>query len=141
MIIASGLVTSIIRFATFFQKNSFVDGTWSAVDLIIWTQVETGVYLISACLMTYRPLLERVGKGKFVGKLTRHSRVSNSHSTDPKNTRQQIVDIPLKSRTEEDKYGFHRLENDDCADPRITVTTNISVTKNPHQDLESGGSF
>lgn len=142
--ITSGLVTSIVRFTTFFRKNSFVDGTWSAVDLIIWTQVETGVYLISACLMTYRPLLERVGRGRFAGKSTRRSKISNRHSENSKNARQQIADIPLKLRTEEDKYGFHRLENDDGVDPRITVTTNISVSQKPKsakEDLESGGPF
>ena len=141
--ISSGLVTSIIRFATFFEKNSFVDGTWSAVDLIIWTQVETGVYLISACLMTYRPLLERIGKGRFVGKLARRSKISNGHSLSSKDTRQHTADIPLKPRTEDDKHGFHRLKNDDSVDPRIIVTTNISVSqkpkpKNAQLDLESG---
>lgn len=144
MFVASGLVTSIIRFTTFFQKNSFVDGTWSATDLIIWTQVETGVYLISACLMTYRPLLERIGKGRFVGKLTRHSKISKGHSVNSKGTRKQITDIPLQPRTEDDMYGFHRLENDDRVDPCITVTTNISLSQKPksaEQDLESGEAF
>ena len=141
---ASGLITSIVRFTTFFQKNSFVDGTWSAVDLIVWTQVETGVYLISACLMTYRPLLERIGKGRFSGKLTRRSKRSNGHSANSQKSRQKIADIPLKLRTEDDKYGFHRLENDDGVDLRITVTTNISVNpkaKSAKEDLESGGPF
>ncbi|KAL9135374.1 MAG: hypothetical protein Q9175_003439 [Cornicularia normoerica] len=139
-----GLVTSIIRFTTFFQKNSFVDGTWSAVDLEIWTQVETGVYLISACLMTYRPLLERIGKGGLVEKLTRHSKISTSHSGSSKGTRKQVADIPLKPRTEDDKYGFHRLENEDRVDPRITVTTSISLSqkrKTAEQDLELGKAF
>lgn len=33
-----------------------VDGTWDSVDLMTWTLVETDVYLIAACLPTYRPL-------------------------------------------------------------------------------------
>ncbi len=140
--IASGLVTSIVRFATFFQKNSFVDGTWSAVDLIIWTQVETGVYLISACLMTYRPLIERIGRGRFVGKLTHLSSTPNGHLVTSKNTGQQNSDIPLNLRGQDDKYGFHRLENDDGVDPRITMTTTISICQNPkgaQEDFDSGG--
>lgn len=123
--IASGLVTSIVRFTTFFRKNSFVDGTWSAVDLIIWTQVETGVYLISASLMTYRPLLERIGRGKFVWKLTHHTKTSNNHSVASKNTRQQITDIPLKVRADDDKHGFYRLENNECANPPTVLATNV----------------
>ncbi|KAF5855134.1 hypothetical protein ETB97_009845 [Aspergillus alliaceus] len=69
-----GLVTSIMRFQIFFRNNAFIDGTWTAVDLVMWTQVETGMYLISACLPTYRPLLEHFGvKGVF-------SRISRSVS-------------------------------------------------------------
>ncbi|KAE8368547.1 hypothetical protein BDV27DRAFT_40174 [Aspergillus caelatus] len=66
-----GLVTSIMRFQIFFRNNAFSDGTWVAVELIIWTQVETGVYLISACLPTYRPLLEQVGSSRIVSRLSR----------------------------------------------------------------------
>lgn len=121
-------MTSIVRFTTFFQKNSFVDGTWGAVDLIIWTQVETGVYLISACLMTYRPLLERIGKGKLVEKLTHRSNTPKSDRSTSRITKQQIADIPLKLRAEDGRSGFYRLENADSMDPQIKVTTDISVT-------------
>ena len=66
-----GLVTSIVRFTTFFTHNSFIDPSFSAVDLIIWTEIEVGVYLISACMLTYRPLLERIGhKASILSKLT-----------------------------------------------------------------------
>jgi len=52
-----GLATSILRFSNFFQGGSAVeDGTWSSVDLMIWTLVEPNVYLIAACLPTYRPI-------------------------------------------------------------------------------------
>ncbi|KAH8690544.1 hypothetical protein BGW36DRAFT_432342 [Talaromyces proteolyticus] len=51
-----GLVASILRFVTFFNTNAVADPTWSASTLIIWTNVEAGVYLIACCLPTYRPL-------------------------------------------------------------------------------------
>lgn len=135
----SGLITSIVRFTTFFRKNSFVDGTWAAVDLIMWTQLETGVYLISACIMTYRPLLERVGWGMFAKRLASRSKVSDDHTKNSKSARLQITNIAMKTRTEEDKCGFQRLGNEDGVDPSITVTTNISVSqqsKRAEQDLE-----
>lgn len=127
----SGLVTSIIRFTTFFEKNSFVDGTWSAVDLIIWTQVETGVYLISACLMTYRPLLERARGGELIEKLAGRSSASNSNSAKPKSTNQQATDIPMKPRAENKADGFYILVNDDSMDHRITRTTDILIQQEP----------
>ncbi|TVY80878.1 hypothetical protein LSUE1_G005420 [Lachnellula suecica] len=52
-----GLATSIVRFISFFRGDVIRDGTWSSVDLMIWTVVEPAVYLIAACLPTYRPLL------------------------------------------------------------------------------------
>lgn len=60
-----------MRFQIFFRNNAFLDGTWVAVELIIWTQVETGVYLISACLPTYRPLIEHVGSSRILSRLSR----------------------------------------------------------------------
>ncbi|KAJ0115015.1 hypothetical protein J7T55_001422 [Diaporthe amygdali] len=54
-----GLIASILRFVAFSNTNSFIDATFNAVELIIWTVAEPGIYLIAACLMTYRPLLEK----------------------------------------------------------------------------------
>lgn len=117
----SGLVTSIVRFTEFFKRNSFSDGTWTAVDLIIWTQVEPGVYLISACMMTFRPLLDRVGHKDFFGRRKPNSgKTFDSEDTDRNN-------IALKPRLGPDAHGFHRLNNDWEHDSGIRVTTNIHV--------------
>ncbi|KAK8104508.1 uncharacterized protein PG998_011541 [Apiospora kogelbergensis] len=62
---SSGLVASILRFWAFSNTNSFIDATYNAVELIIWTVVEPGIYLLSACMLMYRPLLEKVGVGRF----------------------------------------------------------------------------
>ncbi|KAF2713471.1 hypothetical protein K504DRAFT_398700 [Pleomassaria siparia CBS 279.74] len=72
-----GLVASILRFHTFFVTNSFTDGTYDAVELIIWTLAEPGIYLISACLMTYRPLVERVTRSRAFGGLKGSLHVSS----------------------------------------------------------------
>lgn len=56
-----GLISSVLRFISFSSNNSFIDPTWHAVELIVWTIAEPGIYLIAACLMTYRPLIDRFG--------------------------------------------------------------------------------
>ena len=66
----SGLVTSIIRFASFFTTDAVTDGTWASVNLMTWTVLEPGVYLIAACLLTYRPLFAY---------LKRHDPLSSLH--------------------------------------------------------------
>ena len=51
-----GLITSIVRFAIFFDNQVVDDGTWTSVSLISLTIVECSMYLISGCLPIYRPL-------------------------------------------------------------------------------------
>lgn len=55
----SGIMASILRFVSFNNTSSFIDATWNAVELYIWTLAEPSIYLIAACLITYRPLLEK----------------------------------------------------------------------------------
>lgn len=52
----SGLISSILRFHVFFAHNASADVTWTASKLMPLTIVETGIYLIAACLLTFRPL-------------------------------------------------------------------------------------
>ncbi|KAL9591226.1 MAG: hypothetical protein Q9179_007936 [Wetmoreana sp. 5 TL-2023] len=130
----SGLVGSIIRFATFFKSNSFVDGTWSAVELITWTQLETGTYLISACSMTYRPLLERIGHVHFFGKK------SNVVKSTDRNDRVQCGDkITMQNRAQKIPTGFIPLDADSSLDSRIFITTDIRVAQQTReQDTQVG---
>lgn len=129
----SGLITSIIRFTFFFADNSFADGTWAGVNLIIIAQMEPGIYLVSACLMTYRPLLEGLGRAN----LMRNPKAAiGQHTGEPK---KQNSDIPLTSWSNFDNSGFHRLANDVQIDPHIFRTTNINVTsadRASNEDIE-----
>lgn len=51
----SGLVTAIVRFKFFFLVD--VDPTWDAIPLQIVTMAEPALYIIAACLVALRPLL------------------------------------------------------------------------------------
>ncbi|KAJ5723302.1 hypothetical protein N7488_001337 [Penicillium malachiteum] len=55
-----GLITSIMRFIIFAEGNAVQDGSWSSTDLMAWSVAEPDIYLISACLPTFRPLLTRI---------------------------------------------------------------------------------
>ena len=41
----------------FSRNNAFNDQTWRSVTLMTWTDVESSVYLIAACLPSLRPLM------------------------------------------------------------------------------------
>lgn len=133
------MITSIIRFTTFFQNNSFVDGTFSAVDLLIWTQVETGVYLISACLPTYKPLFNFVKNSPMVSKIMHRTvpnftKAGNGYAKNFSGSQHRMghsstSEIPLQTRVEGPGWsdGWARMGESEAAmkSPGITITTNI----------------
>ncbi|KAI9041022.1 uncharacterized protein KD926_007438 [Aspergillus affinis] len=53
-----GMVTSIVRCVAFFTNDPLIEGTWKSVIYLQWSIIETGVYLIAACLPCYRPLVK-----------------------------------------------------------------------------------
>ncbi|KAJ4355910.1 uncharacterized protein N0V89_003935 [Didymosphaeria variabile] len=111
-----GLVASILRFHTFFVTNSFTDGTYDAVELIIWTVAEPGIYLISACLLTYRPLLERVGRSRLFGSFRTSVKSSNpsGYGTGQRNGAADGGAVPLRN-VKKMGHGFTELDEDDDA--------------------------
>lgn len=54
----SGLIAAIVRFAIF-RSESLKDGTYHT-ELLIWTVVEPGFYLMAACFPAYRSLVPRL---------------------------------------------------------------------------------
>ncbi|KAI0173509.1 putative alpha-xylosidase [Hypoxylon sp. FL1284] len=129
-----GLLASILRFMSFYNTNSFIDGTFHAVELIIWTIVEPGMYLISACLLVFRPLLEKANFKIFANiksyiassrSKAASSRVTETSHGDHRKSSGGRVSIIRAIRRPND--GFHQL-GDIESDPsgrQITITTNI----------------
>jgi len=103
-----GLVTSIIRFATFYETNELIDPTWSSAKLGCISIVEASVYLIAACLPTFRPLLTSFRS--HVGLSTIGSRVAK------RDTSQQYLSGHSKHAKGYDNGsldGFKRLANEE----------------------------
>ncbi|THV55721.1 hypothetical protein BGAL_0004g00430 [Botrytis galanthina] len=138
-----GLIISIIRIPIFFQANSFTDGTYTGAELMIWTQLETACYLISACLMTLRPLLEKVGQSRIVqtikgsrpGEAARG--VFNSPKpSDGRSGENKVFDLKLQSLQPSHQVrihaqGFHRLNNStvDIESNEILVCTDLGLKR------------
>jgi hypothetical protein len=116
LLLLSGTITSIVRISIFFKRFTTydLDFTWVGVDIVLWSTVEGGVYLIAACLPSLRPLLNtfvkdfdsnkfRHGIEKF--KLT-HSRKAGSRDHLPS----RAITIPLADPTAS-RGGFNRIEH------------------------------
>lgn len=65
-----GLIASMFRFATFFRNDAITDGTFSFVELMSWTIIEPGIYLVAACLPALRPLAQRIFKDSLLTRLS-----------------------------------------------------------------------
>ncbi|KID96524.1 hypothetical protein MAJ_07460, partial [Metarhizium majus ARSEF 297] len=129
-----GLITSVLRFIAFYNKSSFIDPTFHAVELIIWTVCEPGVYLIAACLLVYRPLLEKIGIPLVGGVSSRGgnrqepTELAFRKPSRPRNVT-AIKSIGSGSISES---GFEYIGDDDQRPLRrqggITAMTNVEVT-------------
>ncbi|OGM43365.1 hypothetical protein ABOM_008721 [Aspergillus bombycis] len=63
-----GTVASVLRMTIFFQENALTDPTWASVNLGIWTVIEAGIIIISACLPSIWPLIVRILPRKLMSK-------------------------------------------------------------------------
>lgn len=54
----SGFICSIIRFRYVDGLTQTDDFFWNAVNIAIWSTIETGVSIVAACLATLRPLFK-----------------------------------------------------------------------------------
>lgn len=89
-----GLIASALRFAEFYAISAFADGTWASVNLIIWVCVETGTYLIAACLLALPTLLSTLYKNVGLSSLRSRFRKSRSYTFH-------------SSRTHEESHAVH----------------------------------
>ncbi|KAI1283471.1 hypothetical protein F5Y07DRAFT_349786 [Xylaria sp. FL0933] len=139
-----GLVASILRFISFFNTNSFTDATYNATELIIWTLAEPGIYLISASLLMYKPLLDKMTATNFAA-IRRYLRfggftVAKSHTTSFSQYLNSCRDdgdrnIALGDRTVHS--GFVQLggnEDDYGAGQRNAITTDIQQSRDGVQE-------
>ncbi|KAL9612091.1 MAG: hypothetical protein Q9167_003313 [Letrouitia subvulpina] len=58
-----GVIAAMLRFLSYFNQDVNGDGTFWSVDFLTWTIIEPGFYLISACLLLFRPLVQQVVLG------------------------------------------------------------------------------
>ncbi|TLD24091.1 hypothetical protein PspLS_06970 [Pyricularia sp. CBS 133598] len=57
LIASFGIVASVIRARIFFSTSAFEDRTWASVELVGWSIIESGTYIVTACLPHMKPIL------------------------------------------------------------------------------------
>jgi len=120
-----GLITSILRFVTFFTVDLFADPTFNVVQTMTWTCAEPGVYFIAACLPSLRPLARMVFEKVNItqaltraGLMTANTKKSNASSTGNASNIRMSRRKGTANDVEGDRNGFSILKDTD-----IKVTT------------------
>ncbi|CAG5146934.1 uncharacterized protein ALTATR162_LOCUS1957 [Alternaria atra] len=141
-----GIVASIIRTVVFSQTlaeaGPLTDVTWNHVSLINWTMMEPGMYLLSACALSFKPLLRSFAKALHLQGFVTHTRstVGGTKSHVKKtftSTQTQPEVFELGHIRNVSEFGkFHRLSEgvesnstEEYAERRleVTVTTTIEL--------------
>ncbi|KAH8724612.1 hypothetical protein GQ44DRAFT_772951 [Phaeosphaeriaceae sp. PMI808] len=150
MIGSVGIIASIIRTAIFAktlaEAGPLVDSTYNHVALVNWTTIEPGIYLLSACALSFKPLFSMCSKALHLHAFTSNTKStlkpSKSHWV-KKSTSQTQADIHLQQLHDSSQGRFHRLSEDsedsvgEDKKMEVLVTTTVDVNTGP--DAMGGG--
>ena len=106
-----GLIASAFRFATFFRNDAMSDGTFSSVELMSWSLIEPGTYLMAACLPSLRPLAQRIFGDTRLAHLSTHWTPKYRVRSHERSTMNIELEghRRLRSEVHRSPQGFHRL--------------------------------
>jgi hypothetical protein len=108
----SGIVASIVRtivFAkTLAEAGPLTDVTWNHVYLVNWTIIEPGMYLLSTCALSFKPLFRMFAKALHLHAFITHTKSTLGTKSNPKRTMTE-----RETGTEVFELGrFQRLNED-----------------------------
>lgn len=161
----SGIIASIIR-TVVFSRIAFVDVTckYSFIihsntflhtsnhqpdkhtEVVNWTLIEPGMYLLAACALSFKPLFHLVAKALHLSALVTHTRsyVWKENATKASKTTTSQDDIYLNTLKSSNSDGFMKLHSgpdstDEEAEVGIKNQTGIKVvvTWSADKDEES----
>ncbi|KAF7860817.1 hypothetical protein EAF04_008335 [Stromatinia cepivora] len=123
-----GVITAIVRLVFFWNIDGQADVTWAAVRLGEITIAEPGVYLIAACLPTYRSLFrtfkERAG-------LTTKGNTQNTWGSKKETSG---MELPSRLNVKSTLNGFEELSDEELISQRISKNNNSIYV----QDMDYG---
>ncbi|KAK1970197.1 integral membrane protein [Colletotrichum sublineola] len=109
MVGSFGVVASIIRAWIFFQTSAFADRTWASVGLVGWSIIETGTYIIAACLPAFRPMISHYTPPwlkSLVRKTVAHASGSVSKPGGSRSTQKRRGDDEMELTAHSGKHTF-----------------------------------
>jgi hypothetical protein len=147
----SGIVASIIRTIVFAKTltdtNPLADVTWNHVSLVDWTMIEPGMYLLSTCALSFKPLFRACAKALHLQRFLTHNKSTLSRNKSYPNKKSATL---TDKRTGVFDLGhvrnvsgkFYRLSEDSvradgkgCMKMEVLVTKTISLDSEERTDI------
>ncbi|RYO04137.1 hypothetical protein AA0119_g4280 [Alternaria tenuissima] len=143
-----GIIASIVRTVVFArtlaEAGPLTDVTWNHVSLTNWTMIEPGMYLLSACALSFKPLLRSFAKALHLQGFITHTKstVGGTKSHVKKtftSTQTQSEVFELGHMRNVSEFGkFHRLSDDiKSTSTEGNAERKIEVTVTKTIELES----
>lgn len=138
-----GIITAIVRLIVFITIDVFEDITWHGIEIMVWTTIEPGVYLIAACLPSLRSLIKDLSKF-----LSIESIGTFFNTTRPQRSATEGEAYSLSKGTVADQ-GFKRLRDPtmstgfgyETGDKGFATATSTVGKSGSSDDLETGYSM
>lgn len=105
-----GIVASVIRTIVFSNIDPLEDATYKHVELINWTIIEPGLYLIAACALSCKPLFRALAKALRLDHLITHTKSALGHHGSK--TKSSHTTSAMQLDTFKSSHaGFHQLKS------------------------------
>jgi hypothetical protein len=151
----SGIVASIVRTEVFISQSNNIaslnDITFTQVELVNWTIIEPGMYLLAACAISFKPLFRMIAKAlrleSIITMTTSRKRTRSGGKTGTMTTGLHLDTLKSASHGGFQKLGSGRAAEFDRnvankghmrgkSDIVVTTTVNLDVARRGSSDFE-----
>ncbi|KAF2827650.1 hypothetical protein CC86DRAFT_321914 [Ophiobolus disseminans] len=140
-----GIIASIIRTVVFAktlaETGPLVDITWNHVALVNWTIIEPGMYLLSACALSFKPLFRMFAKVLHLQAFITHTKSTfqpGKSSTAKKSTTTTHDEYAMQDLNNGRFYRLSEISTKDGGSKKmeVLVTPRVDVETNCGAKLE-----
>lgn len=132
----SGIIASIVRTIVFAKQlaeaGPLVDITWNHVALVNWTIIEPGMYLLSACALSFKPLFRMFAKALHLQAFITHTKSTfqpGKSSTAKKSTTTTHTEYEMQDVNNGRFYRLSEISTSSGGSKKmeVLVTTTVDV--------------
>ncbi|KAM3071722.1 hypothetical protein ACMFMG_009592 [Clarireedia jacksonii] len=132
-----GLITAILRLVSFIKSADFFsnDFTWLGVDPVVYTTIESGTYLIAACLPSLRSLAVYRAR---IQDLTSSVTKLFGYITEIEGTKissRPLRNLPLENNPDSGVAGFTKLSGEHLWPEKAHTKNSAALCHSSNQDI------